>query len=135
MSLEFPFIYARVSGLGVLFYPVVRLQLKTIVGWKEIEFLVDTGADLTTLPQTILPLLGLDTEKLDQGEIRGVGDTSVPVHRLNLPLRLGDTKIFADCWITKDRTTPFLLGRKDIFGEKFSLIVDSKRKVTILRKN
>jgi len=54
MSLEFPFEYADIEGLGRLFYPIIKANLKTINGWQEFEFLVDTGADITTVPSHLL---------------------------------------------------------------------------------
>ena len=57
MSLEFPFEYATIAGVGRLFYPIVYIELKTAFGWQEFAFLVDTGADITTVPAHILPVL------------------------------------------------------------------------------
>ena len=64
MSLIFPFVYAEVESLGQLFYPFVRVSLKTIYNWQEFDFLVDTGADVTTLPKTTLSVLGIDEGSL-----------------------------------------------------------------------
>ena len=64
MSLIFPFVYAEVESLGELFYPFVRVNLKTIYGWQEFDFLVDTGADVTTLPKAMLSVLGINGRSL-----------------------------------------------------------------------
>ena len=52
MSFKFPFTYAQIPGLGLLFYPVVIVNIKTIYGWREFEFLVDTGAAVSVLPHS-----------------------------------------------------------------------------------
>ena len=36
---------------------------------------------------------------------------------------------------TENDSMPLLLGRKDIFEEKFNLFLDSKRKITVISKN
>lgn len=73
MPFEFPFEYADVEELGRLFYPMVRIELRTISGWKPFEFLIDTGADMTTVPESLLPLLGITVTKAKQTKTLGVG--------------------------------------------------------------
>lgn len=36
---------------------------------------------------------------------------------------------------TEEEGLPFLLGKKDIFEKRFNLEIDSRNKVTILKKN
>lgn len=134
-SLEFPFAYVKVKSLGLLFYPLVQVGLKTVFGWKEFDFLVDTGADLTTLPITAASFLGVDVKKLKKGKTQGVGGIFVPTWDLVIPIKIGQEELKIHASITEDKKNPFLLGRKDIFEEKFTLILDSQRKVTVLRRN
>lgn len=137
MSLEFPFEYAEVEGLGRLFYPVIVCQLRTTRGWHDFEFLVDTGADLTTLPAPILPILGFEKSKLRTGYTFGVGDIRVKTWEFSLPVKMGEVEfsIRASAVETRGEVTPLLLGRKDIFEERFSLTLDSQKKTTILKLN
>lgn len=134
-SLEFPFAYANVESLGRLFYPIVQLKLKTIFGWKEFDFLVDTGADLTTLPFTAASFLGINLSRLKQSKTLGVGGIFVPTFDITIPIKIGSFQLKIRASITKDKSTPFLLGRKDILEEEFSLLLDSQNKLTILKKN
>lgn len=137
MSLVFPFVYADVEALGILFYPFVRASLKTIFGWQEFDFLVDTGADVTTLPKSLLPILGIKTRNLKKTKTQGVGGIWVKTFELKLPIKIGPDEfhIHASITNTQDEGSPFLLGRKDIFDDRFSLELDSKKKVTILKTN
>ena len=137
MSLVFPFVYAEVESLGKLFYPFVRVSLKTIYDWQEFDFLVDTGADVTTLPKTIMPVLGLSENSLKRQKTQGVGGIWVETFETTLPIKLGDDEflIHASIVNTEEDGLPFLLGRKDIFEKRFSLEIDSKNKLTKLNKN
>lgn len=137
MSFEFPFEYARIPRLGLLFYPIARIELKTLVGWQSFEFLVDTGADMTTLPKTVLPSLGIQSSTLSTNRTLGVGGIEVKTWEFQLPVRIGNTEfsIHASTVDVRSDAMPFLLGRKDLFEERFSLMLDSKRKVTILTEN
>ena len=137
MSLVFPFEYAEVESLGKLFYPFVRVSLKTIYGWREFDCLVDTGADVTTLPKTIMPVLGINENLLKKQKTQGVGGIWVETFKTIIPIRIGidEFLIHASIANTEEEGVPFLLGKKDIFEKRFSLELDSKNKVTILRKN
>lgn len=137
MSLIFPFVYTEVESLGQLFYPFVRVSIKTIYNWQEFDFLVDTGADVTTLPKTILPVLNIDQKPLKRQKTQGVGGIWVETFEITLPVMIGSDEflIHASIVNTEEEGLPFLLGRKDIFEKRFNLEIDSKNKVTILKKN
>lgn len=137
ISLEFPFDYGLVEGIGRLFYPVVRLQVKSILGWQDLEFLVDTGADITTIPDILLPAFGIDKKNLKVSNTYGVGGFCVKTWDIQLEIKIGNDvlKIKSSAVETKNKFSPLLLGRKDIFEEKFSLLLDSKKKKTVIYKN
>lgn len=137
MSLVFPFVYADVESFGKLFYPFVRVSLKTIYGWQEFDFLVDTGADVTTLPKAMLPVVGVNKNTLKKQKTQGIGGVLVETLKTKLPIRIGDDEFLIHVSITntEEESLPLLLGKKDIFEKRFSLMIDSKNKVTILKKN
>lgn len=137
MHFEFPFEYADVEELGRLFYPMVRVELRTTSGWKPFEFLIDTGADVTTVPVSLLPLLGITIHEAKQTNTLGVGGIKIKSWNFSLPIRLGTEtwRIQANAVETKENGVPFLLGRKDIFESRCNLTLDSKRKMTIITLN
>ena len=137
MFLKFPFEYAEIEGLGTLFYPIVKLDLKTIYGYKEFDFLVDTGADVTTVPSHILPALGIKKEDLKTNETLGVGGIKVKTYEFKLPVKFGNLELSVNATAVdiKGGSMPLLLGRKDVFEKVFGLEIDSKNKVTILKLN
>jgi len=137
MSFRFPFEYAHIPGIGRLFYPIVRFNIKTIAGWQEFEFLVDTGADITTVPVHLLPVLGLKKSELSINSTLGIGGYSIKTWDFKMDLKLGkiEFSVYTSAIETEDSSIPLLLGRKDIFEEKFNLLLDSKRKVTIVSEN
>lgn len=137
MSLEFPFEYAYIQDIGKLFYPIVRVQLKTILGWREFEFLVDTGADTTTIPSHLLPVLNLNKNQLKENVTLGVGGISVKTWEFKIPMKLTKKEILIHCSAveTKNDSMPLLLGKKDIFEERYNLLLDSKKKITVISEN
>lgn len=137
MSFEFPFEYAELEEIGVLFYPVVGVELKTKFGWRSFSFLVDTGADVTTLPSHVLPVLGIKKADLKQGTTFGVGGYAVKTWEFRLPIKFGNTVLLIAASAVEDKggSIPLLLGRKDIFEEKYNLLLDSRKKMTIISEN
>ena len=137
MSFEFPYKYAHICGLGRIFYPIVRLQLKTISGWREFEFLVDTGADVTTVPTHLLPVLCIKKSQLSSTHTFGVGGISVKTWEFTLVMKLGvnEFSVYASAVDAKNDTLPLLLGRKDVFESKFNLLLDSQNKKTVIVEN
>ena len=137
MSLEFPFEYADIIGLGRLFYPIIKAQLKTTNDWQEFEFLVDTGADITTVPSHLLPVLGLNKSRLHSNNTLGVGCISIKSWDFKMPIKLGNTELLIACSAvdTKEDSIPLLLGRKDIFEVRYNLLLDSRRKITVISEN
>lgn len=137
MSFEFPFEYAVIPGLGRLFYPIVWINLKTVSGWQPFEFLVDTGADTTTLPLHLLPVLGLKKQNLTKSSTLGVGSINVPTWEFRMPVRLGHHEFTIHTSAVEDdnQSMPLLLGRKGVFEETHSLFIDSKNKKTVIMKN
>lgn len=137
MSFEFPFEYADIPGFGRLFYPIVRIDLYTVEGWQQFEFLIDTGADITTVPAHLLPVLGIEKKALKPSRTLGVGGFSVETFEFRLRMRLGkkDHTIAASAVESQTDAMPLLLGRKDVFEELYNLYLDSKRKVTVIIEN
>lgn len=137
MSLEFPFEYVEIEGLGKLFYPIIQLEIKTISGWADFAFLVDTGADITTVPSHLLPVLGLKKSQLTTSSTLGVGGYSIKTWEFSLPIRLGkrELTVAASAVDTQEDSLALLLGRKDVFEEEFNLFLDSKRKITVISSN
>ena len=137
MSFEFPFEYAVIPGMGKLFYPIVYLELKTIRGWYKFEFLVDTGADVTTLPLHLLPVLDIDKQSCKVSRTLGVGGITTKTWEFFMPIRIGsiELNINASAVESPDDSLPLLLGRKDIFESKFNLLIDSRNKKTVITKN
>lgn len=137
MFLKFPFEYAEIEGLGRLFYPIAKLELKTIYGYKEFDFLVDTGADVTTLPVDILPVLGINKADCKTSYTLGVGGIKLKTYEFSLPIKFGrlELSITASVVDTGENSMPLLLGRKDVFEERFNLTLDSKQKIVIIKEN
>lgn len=116
---------------------MVTIQIRTVAGWLKMKFLLDTGADFTTLPDTVLPIVGVNRHILPKIHTIGVGGMTVPAWRFSLPVRIGseDIVIPANAVETRGKFSPSLLGKKGVFETRFSLTLDSKNQITRIWRN
>lgn len=115
-NLSFPFRYE-----GSRFVPLARIGLKTRDGKVDYDFLVDTGADFTTLPKYMAERLGLDLNSLKRSSATGLGGYMVKTWLTKLDLILNDdVEVSVNVSITNENSTPFLLGRADLLDVLYS---------------
>ncbi|MBI5356441.1 retroviral-like aspartic protease family protein [Candidatus Collierbacteria bacterium] len=119
-KLSFPFQYSAIPYIGRIFTPIIPIKLKTVNGVAKFNFLVDTGADLTTLPHFMASRLGIDLSKEKQGVAEGLGGFRVKTWLVKVDLILPDNKLTVRASITDENSTPFLLGRVDLLDVVYS---------------
>lgn len=131
-SIEFPFEYVNLPSFGKVFYPFIPVALKTVDhGWVDFRFIVDTGADLTTLPFFMAKKLGINLAKSKTSKAEGIGGYVIKTWETKIHIRLKTLEISIRCSIVEDEQTPFLLGRIDLLPETFSWLFDSRNKKII----
>lgn len=126
-QIAFPFQYVNLANVGKVFYPYVHVNLHTVQGWRSFRFIVDTGADLTTLPRYMAPILGIDLNKAKNSSTGGIGGSSIKTWETTIPIRIQTYELSIRCSITDDTQTPFLLGRVDLLEKHFSWYFDSRQ--------
>lgn len=134
MSIEFPFLYFNVRGLGRIFRPVVPVSLKTVEGWRVFNFLADTGADLTVLPRRFLDILGVGASDCQKGEAEGLGGHRSKTLEVKIPIRIKDYETAIRASIVEDNETPLLLGRLGLLDDQFSWLFDAEKKKIVFKK-
>ena len=112
-------------------YPEIPISLQTEYGVIEEMFLLDTGADITTLPNYARYLFE-ETPAEGDHEMYGIGGSS-KFWRSVITLKLAGEWIPVRCIFTEHDDIPFILGRLDIFG-KFNIKFD-EMEIHIERRN
>lgn len=130
MSIYFPY-EKKVIDEGEIVDPRINLQLQTKIGFLTIKFLVDSGADVTTLPfDPYAELFNFKInpkEKVTIGRVEGRGVYGYP---FTLKIRLQKLEFPLRCYFLESKIDP-LLGRLD-FWTLFSINFDNKKLKTIL---
>ena len=131
MSIKFPYRYKFVD-FGKIVDPLVDLEVETSRGWQEVRFLIDSGADATTLPLSLAGEWGIKIDRSQRVKIGGVEGRGVYGYPAEITIRIGEEELGVRCYFIESETIP-LLGRTDIF-DKFSLIFDNKNKEVVFEK-
>lgn len=129
--LKFPYLFKKIDS-QVIADPTIPLEVETPLGYRKIYFLVDSGADATTLPlKKYKDLFGLDTRKMPKTKIGGIEGQGVNAYIKILKFRAGASVFEARCYFIESRTLP-LLGRLDIW-DKFSIVFDNMKQEVIFK--
>ena len=128
MPIKFPLGKKRIS-LGTVADPIVTLPVQTKFGYENFDFLLDTGADCTMLPKSLADELGIDLSRVKKERFYGIEGEGILVYIGRITLKIGKRPLRIRCVFSEKETTPFILGRMDIFSH-FSIFFDNKNKFT-----
>lgn len=129
MSISFPYETKQIDE-DTLVDPRVTLDVKTTRGFLSIKFLVDSGADVTTLPidpyRELFDFQRDSSKRITIGGIEGRGVAAYP-HLLTVRFRQDEFPLRS--YFIMSSTIP-LLGRLDVW-RMFSITFDNKRMRTV----
>ena len=115
MSTQFK-LKEEITSYGPLLTPQVWLAFNTVYGWQDAWFLIDTGADFTTVPEAVADLVGIDLSKCPKEFVIGIDGRSTPVRVGSLTLQIGRHICPVRCHFLKADHSAYLLGRMDVFS-------------------
>jgi hypothetical protein len=132
VSIDYP-LKEESSDYGPLLTPIVRLPMNTLYGWRIGLFVLDTGADFTTVPESLAELLGVDLNSCRKESVMGIEGKAIQARVGSLTLLFDKEPIPIRCHFLKSEKTPYLLGRMDIFS-RFNIYFNNRaRRVTLTR--
>ena len=111
----------------------VELPIITQNGEIKQEFLLDTGAVVSSLPREMADKMGLDLAFLPRQTFKGFGNTTSFAYQAEMEVNLGGKKVILPVVFTEAGGSKALLGRKGLF-DKFTIIVDHKSKLLEIRE-
>ena len=115
---------------GKISVPVVTVELETIKGFWPFEMLLDSGADVTTLPLVSLASYFPNFKKDPKNKIiiGGVEGRGIFAYSHSIHTKLGNRNFLLRCYFIESNVAP-LLGRLD-FWDKFSINFDNEKQTT-----
>ncbi|MBI3443066.1 retropepsin-like domain-containing protein [Candidatus Woesebacteria bacterium] len=110
----FPYQYTE-SEYGRVFNPLINIPIKTNIGWQNLWFLLDSGADTTMLTTSLATEFGLAYDKNSPIKLYGIGENSITAYSGTVIMKLGDYDIKVRVNFSSEHESTLLLGRLDIF--------------------
>lgn len=121
------------QDLGTVFEPLVTLPLKTQTGYEEWEFLLDSGAVVSSLPREWAEKMGKDLAMMQRSTFRGFGGVTSFAYQGEMQVMLGDNEHIIPVVFTEAGGTKSLLGRKGFF-EQYSVYFNHKERRIEIRE-
>lgn len=128
--IKFPYRYKRLK-FGLIPNPVISIPVLAKAGWEEISFLVDSGADTTSLPLDWAKYLQCEMNIKRKTKISGIENAGTFGFPGKMRIKLGHTELNVRCYFMDSNVIP-LLGRLDIWG-KFSIVFDNMKEEVVFK--
>lgn len=132
--LTIPYQQTLYKHFGNAINPQIKIPVKTINGFKEMEFLVDSGAVVSALPQSLAEELGADLTQLPRITIEGFAGQKTFAYRGDFVIKIGKEEIAIPVVFSENPDATKILGRIGFFDD-FNIVFNAKTKsITISKK-
>lgn len=133
LTFEAPLISKVDLNFGFLQEPRVSLPLKSRNGYMETQFLIDSGAVVSTLPMKSAKDLGLNLEKARRITLQGFAGMPAFAYVDTITVKIGDKDYSFPATFSEANTSQYILGRKGLFDD-FTITFDPENKVMTLKQ-
>lgn len=122
------------KDFGEVFEPLIEIPLYyPSSGFVKREFLLDSGALVSSLPREEAEKMGLSLAKLQRSTFAGFGGTTSFAYKSEVKVRLGEQEVAIPVVFTEAQATKSILGRSGFF-ERYSIYFNSDSKRIEIRK-
>jgi hypothetical protein len=121
------------SDIGSVMEPVLQVPVQTLLGFEKNEFVLDSGAVISSLPRNWAEKIGRDLAFAKRISFKGFGNTLSFAYQSHMVVRLGNENVDLPVVFTETEGTRSLLGRKGLF-DQYSIVFDHTNKVMEIRK-
>jgi len=121
------------QDLGFVFEPLMELPVETTTGYQTNQFLLDSGAVISSLPREWAEKTGQDLAFLPRSTFRGFGGTTSLAYQGEMNLLFGEEEVTFPVVFTEAVGTKSLLGRKGFF-ENYSIYFNHQERQIEVRE-
>jgi hypothetical protein len=123
--LVIPYQQTLYKHFGNAINPQVNLPIKTLTGYKNFEFLIDSGAVVSALPHTAAPDLGADLSSLPRITIEGFAGQKTFAYKGEFIVKVGGSEVVLPVVYSENPQASNILGRIGFF-DQFNIQFDAK---------
>jgi len=131
--LSIPYQKTLYKHFGQAINPQIKLPIKTIEGFREMEFLVDSGAVVSALPKTEAEKLGVDLLQLPRITIQGFAGQKTFAYKGEMIFKIGQEEVLVPVVFSENPQTSNILGRIGFF-DQFNINFDANSQKIIISK-
>ncbi len=131
--LTIPYQQTLYKHFGNAINPQVKIPVKTVGGYKEMEFLLDSGAVVSALPQTQAENLGVDLTILPRITIEGFAGQKTFAYKGEFVVRIGQDEATIPVVFSENPQASNILGRIGFFDD-FNINFNANQKTIIITK-
>jgi len=122
------------KDFGEVFEPMIKVPIKyPQQGFQKKEFLLDSGALVSSLPREEAKKMGLSLAKLKRSTFAGFGGTTSFAYKASINAQLGEKEISMPVVFTEAGGTKPILGRSGFF-EKYNIHFNARAKMIEIRE-
>ncbi|MBW7874349.1 MAG: aspartyl protease family protein [Ignavibacteria bacterium] len=121
------------ESFGFVQEPKVTVPLKTVNGYDETTFLLDSGAVVSTLPLQAAHDTGVDLAKAKRITLQGFSGVPAFAYLDKITIKIGSEDFEFPATFTESNSTTYILGRKGLFDE-FTINFDHEERVITISK-
>ena len=121
------------TDIGSVMEPVLQVAVETKQGFEKNDFVLDSGAVISSLPREWADKTGKDLSLAKRISFKGFGNTISFAYQSSMRLQLGNEQVNLPVVFTEAEGTRSLLGRKGLF-DQYSIFFDHTNKMMEIRK-
>jgi len=120
------------ENFGFVNEPKLLLPLKTINGYVETVFLLDSGAVVSALPLQAAHDTGVDLAKAKRITLQGFSGVAAFAYLDDIAVQIAGKDFVFPAVFTESNKTTYILGRKGFFDD-FDIVFDHEARTVTLR--
>lgn len=131
--LTIPYQHTLYKHFGQAISPQITLPIKTIAGYRQISFLIDSGAVVSALPKTMAEELGADLTRLPRITIEGFAGQKTFAYKGEMIVVIGKEEIVIPVVFSENPYASNILGRIGFF-DQFNIKFDAENQSISISK-
>lgn len=129
--LTIPYQQTLYKHFGNAINPQIKLPVKTITGYEEHQFLIDSGAVVSALPKTLAYDLGADLTQLPRITIEGFAGQKTFAYKGEFTVVIGSEEVTIPVVFSENAGASNILGRVGFF-DRFNIMFDAESQKIII---
>lgn len=121
------------ENFGFVQDPKVTVPLKTLRGYEDTTFLLDSGAVVTTMPLQAAHDTGVDLARAKRITLQGFSGVPAFAYLDKVTIKIGEQEYEFPATFTESNSTTYILGRKGLFDD-FSILFDHEQRAIIISR-